>query len=60
MRMLRPSKDYHIVIEQQPDTSPNVTKASDIFLTHRDDDMVRHIIPINKSAPQDIFDLWRK
>ena len=42
------SKDKWTVIEQQPDPSPNVTKSSDIFLTPRNDDMVKHAIPINK------------
>ena len=37
---LRPSKDHQTVIEQQPDPSPNIKKASDIFLRPRDDDMV--------------------
>ena len=57
---MRPIKDQHIVIEQQPDPSPNVTKASDIFLTPGDEDMVQHISPINKSGPQEIFSPWRK
>ena len=48
IRMLRPSKDHQIVIEQQPDPSPNATKASENFLTPGDDDMVQHISPINK------------
>ena len=46
--MLRASKDHQIFIKQQPDPSPNVTKASDIFLVHADDEMVQHISPINK------------
>ena len=40
--------DNHTFIEQQTDQSPNVTKASDILLSPRDDDMVQHINPINK------------
>ena len=60
IRIMRPIKDQHIVIEQQPDPSPNVTKASDIFLTPGDEDMVQHISPINKSGPQEIFSPWRK
>ena len=60
IRTPRPSKDYQVVIEQQPDPSKNVTKSSDILLTPGDDYMVQHIIPINKSGYQDIFDLCRK
>ena len=40
MGNLRPSKDHQTVIEQQPDPSPNIKKASDIFLRPRDDEMV--------------------
>ena len=47
---LRPSKDHQTVIEQQPDSPPNVTNASDIFLSPGDDDTVHHISPINKSG----------
>ena len=54
IRTLRTSKDHHIVIEQQPEPSPN---ASEILLIPGDDDMVQHIIPINKSGTQDIFSL---
>ena len=46
--MLRTSKDNQKVIKQQPDPSTNVTKASEIFLTLGDDEMVQHISPINK------------
>ena len=54
---LRPSKYHQTVIEQQPDTSPNVTKASEILLIPGGYDMFQHIIPINKSVLQDIFSL---
>ena len=37
-----------------------LTEASDIFLIPGDDDMVQHIIPINKSIPQYIFAVWIK
>ena len=37
--------------------SPNVKKASGIFLSPRDDDMVQHISLINKSGPQEILAL---
>ena len=60
IRTLRPSKDHQTVIEQQSDTSPNVTKASDILLIPGYDDMVQHIRLINKSGPQDIFDIQIK
>ena len=50
-----PIKDNHTVINQQPGPSPNLTKASDIFLIPGDEEMVQHIIPINKSGPQEIF-----
>ena len=60
IRTLRPRKDHHTVIKQQPDPSPNVTKESEILLITGDDDMVQHISPINKSGPRDIFFLWRK
>ena len=60
MRTLRPSKDHHTGIDQQPGPPPNVTKASDILLIPGDDEMVQHIRPTNKSGPQDIFALWRK
>ena len=55
--MLMPGKDHQIVIDQQPNTSPNVMKASDIFLLPGDDDMVQQISPKNKSGPQEIFSL---
>ena len=58
--MLRPSKDNHTVIEQQPYSSPNVTKASDIFRITGDVEMVQHIIPKNKSGLQEFFSLNRK
>ena len=45
------------MIEQQPDPSPSVTKTSDIWLIPGNDDMVNHIIPINKSGPQENFAL---
>ena len=57
MRTLRPSKDHHTGIDQQPGPPPNVTKASDIFLIPGDDDIFQHISPIIKSGPQDIFAL---
>ena len=60
IRMLRPIKDHQIVIEQQTDPPPNVSKASDILLISGDADMVQNIISINKSGLQEIFDLWRK
>ena len=52
IRTLRLIKCQQTVIKQQPETSPNVTKASGIFLILEDDDMVQHIIPINNSGPQ--------
>ena len=54
---LMPSKYHQKVIEKLPDPSPNVTKASDIFLIPGDDDIFQHISPIIKSGPQDIFAL---
>ena len=60
MRTLRPSKDHHTGIDQQPGPPPNVTKASDILLIPGDDDMVQHIRLINKSGPQEIFDIQIK
>ena len=42
-------------IDQTPDPSTNVTKASDILLMPGYDDMGKQIIPINKSEPQEIF-----
>ena len=51
IRTLITIRDHHTVIEQQPDQSPNVTKASKILLSPGDDDMVQHISPINKSGP---------
>ena len=53
--ILRPSKYNRTVIQQQPYPAKNVTKSSDIILIHGDDDMVQHIIPINKSGPQGIY-----
>ena len=58
--MSRPSKDQQIVIKQQPDPSPNVTKSSVVFLTPGDGEMVQYISPVNKSVLQDIFALFRK
>ena len=55
IRILSPNKDHQAVFEQQPDPSPNVTKESDILLISGDDEMVQHIIPINKPIPQEIF-----
>ena len=55
--IMRPSKDNRVVIEQQPYPSTNLTKASDIFLTPVNDDMVQHTSPINKSILQDVFTL---
>ena len=52
IRTLRLIKYHQTVIEQQPVTSPNVTKSSGIFLILGDDSMVQHIIPINNSGPQ--------
>ena len=60
IRTLRPIKDHQTAIEQQSDPLSNVTKASDIFLTHGDYDIVQHIIPINKSVLQEIFAIYRK
>ena len=51
IRTRRSSKDHQTVVEKQPDPETNVTKSSDIFLIPRDDDMVQHISPINKSGP---------
>ena len=55
IRKLRPSRDHQTFIKKQPDPSPDITKASDIFLIPRDDEMVQHVSLINKSGPQDIF-----
>ena len=55
--MLRPNKDHHKVIEQQPGLLPKVTKSSGIFLIPGDDEMVQHIFPFNESGPQDIFSI---
>ena len=52
IRTLRPSKDHHIVANQQPDPATNVTKASDIWMIPGDDEMFQHIIPLNKSVLQ--------
>ena len=52
---MRPIKDHQEVIEQQPDSSPNVTKSRDVLLIPGDDEMVQHIRPINKLGPKDIF-----
>ena len=52
IRTLVPINDNQTSIKQQTDLSPNVTKASDIFLIPGDDKMVQHISPINKSGPQ--------
>ena len=52
-----PSNDNQTVINQQPDPSPNVMKAREIFLITGDDEMVQHIRPINKSGPQEIVAL---
>ena len=57
IRIMIKSKDKWTVIEQQPDPSPNVTKSSDIFLTPRNDDMVKHAIPINKWRAKENFTL---
>ena len=48
IRTLVPINDNQTSIKQQTDLSPNVTKASDIFLIPGDDKMVQHIFPINK------------
>ena len=45
---MRLSKDNQIVIEQQPDPSPNKTKSSDIFQTPGNDDIFQHTSLINK------------
>ena len=55
IRMMRPSKYHQIVINEQLDSSPNVIKASDIFLTLGVDEIVQQIILINKSVTKDIF-----
>ena len=60
IRTLVPINDNQTSIKQQTDLSPNVTKASDIFLMPGDDDMGQQIILINKSGPQDMFSLWGK
>ena len=52
---LRPSKDYQIVVEKKADPETNVTASSDIWLIPGDDEMVQHIILINKPGPQYIF-----
>ena len=52
IRTLVPINDNQTSIKQQTDLSPNVTKASDIFLIPGDDKMVQHIFSINKSGPQ--------
>ena len=48
------------MVEQQTDTETNIIKASDIWMIPGDDEMVQHIIPLNKSGPQEIVALWRK
>ena len=58
IRTLVPINDNQTSIKQQTDLSPNVTKASDIFLMPGGDDMGQQIIPINKSGPRDMFSLW--
>ena len=58
--MLSPSKDHHTVIKQEPDPSPNLMKKSNILLIPGYDDIVEHIIPINKLGQNKVFDLWRK
>ena len=54
IRTLRPRKYQQILVEKQPDPETNLNKASDIWLIPGYDDMVQHIIPINKKVPQDI------
>ena len=58
IRTLRTINSRQEVIKQQTAPSPNVTKASDIFLMPGGDDMGQQIIPINKSGPRDMFSLW--
>ena len=60
MRTLNPIKDHQTVVNQQPDLATNVTKASDICLITGDDEIIQHIIPLNKSGPQEIVTLWVK
>ena len=55
IRTLRPIKDHKTVLEQQPDPSPNATKVNEIFMISGDNEMVQHIIPINKLELKDIF-----
>ena len=57
IRVLRPRKYHHTVIEQQPYPSPNVTKTSDSFLVPGDYEMVKNISLINKSGPKEILAL---
>ena len=60
IRALSPIKNHQKVIKQQPDPSHNAIKANDICLIPGNDEMVEHIIPINKSGLQEIFTLKRK
>ena len=60
IRTLRPINYHQKVIKQQYAPSPNVMKTSDSLLIYGDDEMVQHIIPINKPGPQDIFALGIK
>ena len=57
IRTLRPSKDYQTVIEQRPDPSQDAKKDNDIFLIPGNDEIVQHIIPVNKQGLQEILAL---
>ena len=50
-----PIKDQKKVIDQQPDPSPSVMKASWIFPMPGESGMSQYIIPIPKQVPQDIL-----
>ena len=52
IRMPRSIKYHQRVVEEKPDPSPNVTKASEILMITWDDYMVQNISPINKSGLQ--------
>ena len=60
IRTLRPSKDQQTLIQKKPDLSRTVMKASGIFTMPGDDEIGQHIIPINKTVPQDVFIPRRK
>ena len=60
IRNRRPSKDQQTLIQKKPDLSRTLMKASGIFPMPGDDEIDQHIIPINKTVPQDIFIPRRK